>query len=79
MQNLRGLNINKSFAFNELTYDERSDYFEWMEILIQDGRIPEDLSEEEFMDKIYRMLECDQNQGSYYNPIDYFKISSPKT
>ena len=49
-------------TFEELTYTERSFYFEWMEMLIQDGQIPEDIPQEEFMAKINRMVKCDQNQ-----------------
>jgi predicted SAM-dependent methyltransferase len=36
------------------------EYFEWMETLQIDGRIPMDMPDDEFMDKIYRMLRCDQ-------------------
>ena len=59
-------------TFRELSYEEREWYIEWMEILIEDGRISEYISTGEFMDKLYRMLECDQNQS--INPsAEFFK------
>ena len=49
-------------SFHELTYEERAFYFEWMDMLIEDGRIPEEISQEDYMAKIYRMVKADQHQ-----------------
>jgi hypothetical protein len=61
-------------SFHELTYEERAFYFEWMDMLIEDGRIPEDISQEDYMAKIYRMVKADQHQPE---PRDWNMFSYP--
>jgi hypothetical protein len=50
-------------CFNDLPLLEQYEYFDWLETLQIEGRVSMDISNEEFMEKLYRMYACDQHQG----------------
>jgi hypothetical protein len=50
-------------CFSDIPLIEQYEYFDWLETLQIDGRVPMDLSNDEFMEKLYRMHSCDQHQG----------------
>ena len=45
--------------FEDLSDEEQLVYFDWLETLQIQGYVSMDISDEEFMDKIYRMYRCD--------------------
>jgi|JYMV01.1.fsa_nt_gi hypothetical protein len=47
--------------FESLSTEEQMLYFEWMETLQIQGKVSFDLTDEEYVSKMYRMLRCDTN------------------
>jgi hypothetical protein len=56
------------FQWDKLTTSEQFEYFDWVETLQATDILPMDMSDEEFMEKCYRMYMCDRRQG--FDPDD---------
>jgi hypothetical protein len=52
---------------------EQEQYFEWVSALIIFSKLPDTMTEDEIMEKIYRMHKCDTNQR---NDLDFLNFST---
>jgi hypothetical protein len=52
-----------SRSWDQLHTSEQLEYFDWIETLQIQGHLPMEMDEEEFMEKCYRMYNCDIQQG----------------